>query len=138
MVVISLAALPLWACRQGEAPPSYPPAAQVEAVDGTELSRVTLTAQAAQRLDIQTASVEAVDGPGPATSAVPYGAVIYGPQGDTWVYVGDGDLTFVRRAVFIESIEGDRAYLSDGPEAGTPVVTVGAAELFGTEFEGIR
>ena len=138
MVVIPLAALALWACQPEANTDAIAPAAQVEHVDGTGLNRVTLTAQAAQRLDIQTASVEAVAGPGPVTSAVPYGAVIYDARGDTWVYTGTEDLTFVRHAVSIESIEGDRAYLSDGPEAGTPVVTVGAAELFGTEFEGIR
>jgi hypothetical protein len=138
MVLIPLVALPLWSCQPADDSESYPPPARVEAIDGTELSRVILTAQAAERLDIQSASIQGVDGPGSVTSAVPYGAVIYGPQGDTWVYTGVGDLTFVRHAVFIESIEGDRAYLSDGPEAGTPVVTVGAAELFGTEFEGIR
>jgi hypothetical protein len=32
-------------------------------------------------------------------------------------------------------IDGDRAILSDGPAPGTEVVTVGAAELLGTEYE---
>jgi hypothetical protein len=135
MVAAPLAALPLWACQPGANTEAYAPAAQVEHVDGTGLNRVTLTAKAAERLDIQTASVEAVDGPGSVTSAVPYGAVIYGAQGDTWVYTGIEDLTFVRHAVSIVSIEGDRAYLSDGPDVGTQVVSVGAAELLGTEFD---
>ena len=30
---------------------------------------------------------------------------------------------------------GDYAVLSDGPAAGTPVVSVGVAELFGAEFD---
>ncbi len=135
MVVIPLAALPWWGCQPEANTEAYAPAAQVEHVDGTGLNRVTLTARAAERLDIQTASVEAVDGPGPVTSAVPYGAVIYDAQGDTWVYTGNGDLTFVRHAVSIVSIEGDRAYLSDGPDQGTQVVSVGGAELLGTELD---
>ena len=135
MVVVAIAALPLWACQPEANTDAIAPAAQVERVDGTGLNRVTLTAQAVVRLDIQTASVEAVDGPGPITSVVPYGAVIYDAQGDTWVYTGSEDRTFVRHAVSIVSIEGDRAYLSEGPDQGTKVVSVGSAELFGTELD---
>ena len=40
---------------------------------------------------------------------------------------------FVREAIGVERIDGDTAYLSEGPAAGTEVVTVGAAELFGAE-----
>ncbi len=40
-----------------------------------------------------------------------------------------------RKRVGVESIAGDRVVLSDGPSPGTAVATVGAAELFGTEFE---
>ena len=39
----------------------------------------------------------------------------------------------VREKVVIDAIEGDRAFLSTGPAAGTKVATVGVAELFGAE-----
>jgi hypothetical protein len=35
----------------------------------------------------------------------------------------------------IERVEGDNAYLSDGPPVGTVVASVGVAELYGTEFQ---
>ena len=64
---------------------------------------------------------------------VPYAAVLYDAKGDTWVYTNPSPLTFVRHPIRIDYIEGDLAVLSDGPAAGTAVVLVGAAELFGAE-----
>jgi hypothetical protein len=64
---------------------------------------------------------------------VPYAAVLYGVHGETWVYSNPEPLVFVRQPIVVDYIEGDLAYLLEGPEAGTAVVTVGAAELFGTE-----
>jgi hypothetical protein len=64
---------------------------------------------------------------------VPYAAVLYGVHGETWVYSEPEPLVYVRLPIEIDFIEGDLAYLSEGPEVGTAVVTVGAAELFGTE-----
>jgi hypothetical protein len=40
---------------------------------------------------------------------------------------------FVRHSISIDQINGNQAVLSAGPPSGTAVVTVGAAELFGTE-----
>lgn len=64
---------------------------------------------------------------------VPYAAVLYGVNGETWVYSSPEPLVYVRQPIVIDYIEDDLAILSEGPEAGTPVVTVGAAELFGAE-----
>jgi hypothetical protein len=64
---------------------------------------------------------------------VPYAAVLYGVHGETWVYSNPEPLVYVRLPIVIDFIEGDLAFLSEGPQVGTAVVTVGAAELFGTE-----
>ena len=64
---------------------------------------------------------------------VPYSAVVYDPQGQTWTYTNPEPLVFTRHQISIEYIEGDEAILSDGPPAGTKVVTVGSAELSGFE-----
>ncbi len=64
---------------------------------------------------------------------VPYQAVLYGVHGETWVYSEPEPLVYVRLPIVVDYIEGDLAYLSEGPEVGTAVVTVGAAELLGTE-----
>jgi cobalt-zinc-cadmium efflux system membrane fusion protein len=51
-----------------------------------------------------------------------------------WVYELTGPGVYVRKRVAVLRVEGDRALLSRGPRAGTTVVAVGAAELYGTEF----
>ena len=93
------------------------------------LSKLTLSERAAQRLGVQVAELQARA----EEKVMPYGAVIYDAQGSTWAYAALDTLTFQRAAIEIESIEGDEAFLSAGPPAGTPVVTVGAAELYGAE-----
>jgi hypothetical protein len=74
------------------------------------------------------------NGNGATHMIVPYAAVIYDVQGELWVYTSPAPLTFVRHPIQVEYIEGDQAILLEGPAIGTPVVTVGAAELFGLEF----
>jgi multidrug efflux pump subunit AcrA (membrane-fusion protein) len=64
---------------------------------------------------------------------ITYAAVIYGVQGETWVYTLSEALNYVRYPINIEYIEGGLAVLSEGPPPGTLVVTVGTAELLGAE-----
>jgi hypothetical protein len=111
--------------------------AQVEHIEGSDLSRVILTEKAAERLDIATVPVREVlvKRAGAMRRVVPYGAVLYDAHGDTWVYTSPAARTFVRHAIGVDFIDGEEAVLSEGPASGTLVVTVGAAELFGTEFE---
>jgi hypothetical protein len=65
---------------------------------------------------------------------VPYGAVYYDAKGAPWVYVSGTPLTYQRQRIGVERIVGDLAVLSEGPPVGTPVVTVGAALLYGAEI----
>ena len=109
--------------------------AQVEAIEGSELHKVTLTPRAAERLDIKTDRVQEMVVRGVKRKVVPYAAVLYDAQGTNWVYTSPQPLVFVRHKIVVDYISGDRAVLSQGPPAGTVVVTVGAAELFGAEFE---
>ena len=65
---------------------------------------------------------------------VPYAAVIYDVNGGTWVYTKEPNaLSFVRQSITVDYIEGDEAFLTEGPPVGTEVVTVGGAELYGAE-----
>jgi hypothetical protein len=66
---------------------------------------------------------------------VPYSAVIYWIDGGTWVYMRTGPLAFVRSPIEIQQVDGDVAILSNGPPAGTRVVSIGGQELLGTEFQ---
>jgi hypothetical protein len=64
---------------------------------------------------------------------IPYAAVVYGLEGETWVYTNPEPLVYIREPIAIDYIQGDTVVLSEGPASGTPVVVIGAAELFGAE-----
>ena len=64
---------------------------------------------------------------------VPYAAVLYGLNGETWVYTSPEPLVFARQPITVGDIVGDAGVLLEGPPVGTQVVTSGAAELFGVE-----
>ena len=66
---------------------------------------------------------------------MPYAAVVYDPDGSTWVYTNPEGRTFVREPIVVTRIADDTAFLSDGPDVGTEVVTIGTAELYGVEQE---
>jgi hypothetical protein len=133
LLIVLVLTLP--ACREQAAEEEAGGAdlATVEPVEGTDVAQVTLTAEAAERIDVQTTAVERA--PGHADLTIPYAAVLYDPDGDTWTYTSPETLVFIRAPIEVVRIEGDRAILSDGPAPGTEVVTVGAAELLGTEYE---
>ena len=65
---------------------------------------------------------------------VPTAAVVYDLNGGAWVYEATTATTFVRRRIEIRSQTGSKTVVTRGIDAGTKVVTAGAAELFGTEF----
>ena len=110
-------------------------AVKVEPIEGSDLNRVTVTAEAAQRLDIQMAPVRSIALSGKTRKAIPYASLVYDVSGNTWTYTSPESLTFVRMAVTVDYIEGDLAILTSGPPAGSQVVTVGVAELYGSENE---
>lgn len=109
---------------------------RLELLDGNRFKRVVLTARAAEQIGLQTAPVMAIpaSGPGGGRLALPRGALLYESSGTALVYTNSEPLAFVGHPVVIESIDGERAVLSEGPPPGTQVVIVGAAELFGIEF----
>jgi hypothetical protein len=126
----------LAACSLGQTasvPGNEDKPAQVVQMEGTDVSRVILTAEAIERLGIKTQPV-ARFGAAAKNTAIPVVALIYDTSGRTWVYTTTEPMTYVRQTVVVARIEGDKAVLQSGPDAGTPVVTVGAAELLGTEY----
>lgn len=108
----------------------------LENVASPGLHRVILTKEAAQRIDLQTAQVEVLPVNNVAQLTVPYSAVIYDPRGGAWVYKNIAPLTYIRVAITINAIQGNNVIFSNGPPVGTPVVTVGATELYGAEYQG--
>jgi hypothetical protein len=136
VVGLCIAWLPLAACAK---PPVEEEVAsravKVEQIEGSDLSRVTVTEEAAKRLDIQTEAIRTMSARGVQRTVMPYGSVLYDKEGHTWAYVLTEPFTFVRAPVSIAYIDGAVAVLSAGPPAGTVVVTVGAQELYGSEEE---
>ena len=65
---------------------------------------------------------------------IPRSAVVYDLTGGTWVYEAKGPTVFARRRVELAGPAGSGVVVRRGLSAGTRIVTVGAAELYGTEF----
>lgn len=65
---------------------------------------------------------------------IPVSAAVYDLEGGVWVYATIREGTYARRRVALARTVGDIAVLSRGLAGGEEVVTVGAAELYGTEF----
>jgi hypothetical protein len=95
--------------------------------------RITLTEMASERLGLQTAPISEAEVGGRMQKVVPYAAVLYGLNGETWLYTSPEPLVIVRQPITIGDIEGDVGVLVNGPPVSTEVVTAGAAELFGVE-----
>lgn len=104
---------------------------KIEPVKGTDLQRVTFTAEGAKRIGLRTGTVVRRG----KQKVVPYAALLYAPDGKTYVYTSPKPLQYLREQVRVDRIEGDQVFLSGGPPVGTEVVTVGATEVYGTELE---
>jgi hypothetical protein len=139
LIIVGLAFLALTGCTpkvdsaslegDGAAP------ATVERLEGNVPTRLTLTEDAAKRLDVQTIEARVAQASSSSQTAVPYSSIIYDVDGHTWLYTSPKDLTYERTPIVVDHIDGDVVFLSDGPPAGTAVVTRGVAELYGAETE---
>ena len=105
--------------------------AELEPIKGTDVHRVIIDAEGVERAGIQTAPIRQ-NGQG---TVMPHSAVIYDADGETFTYTSPEPRTYVRQKIVIDDVVGDSVMLSDGPPAGTEVVTVGAALVYGSEFE---
>lgn len=125
LILMMVAALQLAACGPKPTTVEKINPSTLEEIEGSDLKRVILTEKAAERINVQTVPVSGL--------VVPYAAVIYDTEGNTWIYTNPAPLTFVRASVVIDHIEGDQAFLSQGLESDAPIVTVGVAEIYGAE-----
>ena len=125
VVLLIIVGLQLSACAPKASSTTKVSPVTLEPIEGTDFQRVILTEKAAERINVQTAPVSG--------SVIPYAAVIYDTEGNTWVYTNPEPLTFVRASIVIDHIEGDQAILSEDIASGTTVVTLGVSELYGAE-----
>jgi hypothetical protein len=136
LVLIAAGVVSLSACSEASSGYDYELAshhepAKLEPIKGTDVQRVIFDAEAAKRVGLKTAPIRQ-DG---RKEIMPYAALIYDADGNTYVYTAPEPLTYVRQEIDIDHYDGDSVVLSDGPPAGTEVVTVGVDEVYGTEFE---
>ena len=135
-LVLIAAGVSLSACGEASTGYDYETAshhepAKLEPIKGTDVQRVIFDAVAAKRVGLQTAPIRQ-NGEG---KIMPYAALIYDAEGNAYAYTAPEPLTFVRKEIEVDRVDGDSVVLSAGPPAGTEVVTVGTAEVYGTEFE---
>jgi cobalt-zinc-cadmium efflux system membrane fusion protein len=119
---------PARTARRVSAPPrADPAAASVDLV--YELPAGTPPLRAGERVTVEIPLKSSEN-----ALAIPDASIVYDIHGDTWVYQDLGDHVFSRRRVQIARHVGRQAVVSKGLAAGSRIVDVGAAELFGTEF----
>lgn len=135
---LALLAIPLLATACGGTPAEEASveSAVTKQVAGTDIVRVELSADAAERLGVRTVAVRS--DPMSSRAVIPYAAVLYDPDGSTWTYSSPARLVYQRRDISVARIQGDAAVLSRGPPVGTVVVTAGATEIWGVEYGGIE
>jgi hypothetical protein len=109
----------------------------VKHVKGSDVKRVILTAEAARRLGVRLTKVRS-DGAATHRTAIPYSAVLYDPNGQTWTYTSPKPLEFVRKDITVDRFDGDTAILTKGPPVGAAIVSVGSTEIWGVEYGGIE
>ena len=124
-VMFILTGLLLSACGPKETTPEKISPSKLEKIEGTDLSKVILTEKAAERIGVETVAASG--------NEVPYAAVVYDIEGNTWIYISPEPLTFIREPIVIDYIKGDTAVLAENLSSELNVVTVGVSELYGTE-----
>ncbi len=125
-----LAALMLAGCKQDSVAEKYHPA-KLDSTEVKGIMKVTLDARAAERIGLETTELTEEG----ARKVIPYGALMYDTKGNTWTFTNPSPLVFVRAQVKVSDITGDKVFLTEGPPAGTRVVTVGAPMLMGAEHK---
>jgi hypothetical protein len=103
----------------------------VEGPEDAAIKRVKMEDSTAALLPVELASVRQEG----KRKVVPHNAVIYNPDGGSFVYTKPKAETYIRAPIEIIRVNGNSAVLSDGPPAGTKIVTTGSAELLATEYE---
>lgn len=124
-------------CGRGGGEPLRPPAT-ITKIPGSAVERLELTGPAVRRLGLTTAAVRvvriAVDGGAGPHEVIPYSAVVYDTNGSAWAYVSIAPRTYLRQPITIADIQGETVVLDRGPAVGALVVTTGAPELLGIEY----
>jgi RND family efflux transporter MFP subunit len=113
--------------RRVAAPPTSTPTAA--AVDLTFELPSSAALQPGERVNVRLVQKGAE-----IATVVPHSALLHDIHGGTWVYVRTAPHAYARQRVEVQDVVGNAVLLSRGPAVNTPVVSTGAAELYGVEF----
>jgi hypothetical protein len=130
-LVVLAAGLTVSACSEVESNVREVYPYGVKPIKGSDVQRVTMTDETAALLPVETTTVRREG----KRKVVPHDALIYNPDGGSFVYTKPEAQTYVRAPVKVVRVDGGEAVLSDGPPAATTIVTTGSAELLATEYE---
>lgn len=108
--------------------------AKVETRPGERIPNVILTPEAEKRLGIETSKTEIGRSSNQKLFQVPSSSILYDETGRNWIYFSLGNQTYHRTEIRLVKIEGKSAFISIPKSIQSPVVTVGASELLGTEL----
>lgn len=128
----SIGALTSNATNQSVKPVAGPPTANAVAntVDWYYELPGETTLRAGERVALEIPTLESKS----EHLVVPFAAVLHDIHGGQWVYEQVAAHTYARRRIQVTRLAGSDAVLASGPAVGRQIVTVGSAELFGTEF----
>lgn len=131
VILLFVAAFQLVGCGSGSKYEKIEPYELIKGENG--INTVILTEKASERLQMESVPIVEEQVEGETRLVVPYHALIYDNNGGTWVYVNPEPLTYVRAEVSVDFIEGDKVYLTAGPDVGTEVAIASVAEIYGTD-----
>ncbi|SEC09268.1 heavy metal efflux pump, CzcA family [Streptomyces sp. TLI_105] len=116
---------------------SEQPPAEIEKVPEGKIPHLTLAEDTVHRIHLTTEPLRQapLDGAGPPQTLIPLKAVVYDPEGKTFAFTNPKPFVYIRTPVELGRFGEDDAVVKSGLTAGAPVVTVGAAELLGIEYE---
>lgn len=113
------------ACTEHPKPVRINPAT-VERLQDGRLPKIVLTDHAVKRLGIISQKLR-------SGFEVPRSSLLYDTQGRAWVYVDLGHSTYQRAEIEVLKVRDEVLEIKSKFEPSIQVVTIGAAELFGTE-----
>ncbi|MGW1508332.1 efflux RND transporter permease subunit [Streptomyces sp. NPDC002394] len=113
------------------------PPAEIEKVPEGRIPHLTLAEDTAKRIHITTEPLRQapLDGTGPPRTLIPLKAVVYDQEGKTFAFTNPKPYVYLRTPVQLGQFGEHDAVVRSGLARGTHVVTVGAAELLGIEYE---
>ncbi len=124
-------AVGLTACHKNSAHSQKVSPVKVEKIEGSSVSKVTLTSDAEKRLGIESIVPELGH---TNQTLVPLSALLYDTKGVAWLFTRSSEHSYQRIRVEVLDTGDEHVRVSGELPQGIAIVTQGVAELYGAEF----